>query len=127
MKTVMKDIETYIAQFPAGAQEIMVRLRELIRMYTPGAEELIMYGVPFYRYHGPFAGFAAYQDHVSFGCGADAMTEETSGALRAKGYRVGQATVQIQFGQSVPEAEIAAILKEKARRNERDMHAGTPQ
>lgn len=118
MKAVVKNVETYIAQFSKEAQDIMDRLRALIRENVPAAEESIMYGVPFYRYHGPFAGFAAYEDHVSFGCGADGMTDEAAAALREKGYRVGLATVQIRFDQAVPEAEITAILKAKARKND---------
>jgi uncharacterized protein YdhG (YjbR/CyaY superfamily) len=117
MKAVVKSVDAYIAQFPEAAQQIMNRLRALILLNVPEAEEKIMYGVPFYRHRDALGGFAAYQSHVSFGFGSDSLTEEIASALSEKGYHVGKATVQIRFDQSVPEREITAIVLTKLKLN----------
>ena len=39
-------VEAYIAQFPAGVQSILEKMRETIRRAAPDAEETIGYRMP---------------------------------------------------------------------------------
>jgi hypothetical protein len=55
---VHKDVDSYIEAFPPQARLILKALRKLIKLSTPGVEEKISWGVPFYRCDGPIGGFA---------------------------------------------------------------------
>ena len=112
-----KDVSAYIASAPREARAKLKELRELIRTTVPKAEEGISWGIPFYKYHGLLAGFAAFKNHVGFGF-ADHFTTEDSEALEAKGYTVGKKTIQIQFDQKVPVTVIKRLLKAKVKLNE---------
>jgi hypothetical protein len=45
--------------------------------------------VPFYKYHGVLAGFAAFKNHVSFGFAAVLQSEDRK-MLERKGYITGK-------------------------------------
>ena len=65
-----KDVDSYIASSGREAHPTLEELRKLIKSTIPGVEEGISWGVPFYKYHGVLAGFAAFRNQVSFGfCG----------------------------------------------------------
>lgn len=112
-----KNVEAYIAAAPSGAQPLLQQLRELVKSCIPQAEESISWNVPFYKYHGPLAGFAAYKNHVSFGIASGVLEKQEREALAKKGYKTGLRTLQIAFGQKVPAAIIKKILKERAQLN----------
>jgi len=113
-----KDVDSYITNSGRGARPILEELREIIKSTIPKAEERIWYGVPFYKYHGELAGFAAYKNHVSFGFGADVLQSKDRKMLEEKGYKTGKGTMQIRFDQKVPTTAIKKILKTKAKMNE---------
>ena len=62
-----KDVDYYITNSVIEAQPILKELQEMILSTFPKAEEGISWGVPFYKYHGNFAGFATYKKQVTFG------------------------------------------------------------
>ena len=113
-----KDVESYLAASAAEARSVLDELRAIIQSTVPQAEERISWGVPFYRYHGELAGFAAYKNHVSFGFGSDVLDPRDRETLEADGYKLGKQTMQIRFDQAVPVAAIQKILRAKARLNE---------
>ena len=49
-----------------AARPILRQLRRIITTAVPEAEETISYGMPFYRYHGRLAYFAAHKDKHHF-------------------------------------------------------------
>ncbi|HZN34425.1 MAG TPA: DUF1801 domain-containing protein [Pirellulaceae bacterium] len=59
-----KDIDAYFAQFPAGVQRILKKVRQTIRRAAPDAEEVISYQMPAFRQHGILVYFAAWKDHI---------------------------------------------------------------
>ena len=113
-----EDVDSYIAEADPKARPMLEELRELIRSTVPGVEEGISYGVPFYKHHGEFVGFAAFKNHVSFGFGSDVIPAGDRTALEADGYKLGKGTMQIRFDQDVPAEAIREILEAKARLNE---------
>ncbi len=60
-----------------------------LQLTIPKVEEGISWGVPFYKYHGELAGFAAYKKYVSFGFGAGVLQSEDHKMLEEKGYKTG--------------------------------------
>ena len=111
------DVDGYIAHAAEVARPQLEELRTLIRSAIPDAQESISWGVPFYRYHGPLAGLAAYTNHVSFGLGGDALRSKDRDGLEQAGYKTGKRTVQIRFGQEVPARAIEQILRAAAQTN----------
>jgi len=112
-----EDVDSYIASSGSEAHLTLEELRKLIKSTIPGVEEGISWGVPFYKYHGVLAGFAAFKNHVSFGFAAVLQIEDRK-ILEEKGYKTGKKTIQIRFDQKVPTTMIQQILKTKARMNE---------
>lgn len=113
-----KDVDSYIANSGREARPILKEIREIIISTIPKVEEGISWGVPFYKYHGELAGFAAYKNHVSFGFGAGVLQSKDRKMLEEKGYKTGKGTMQIKFDQKVPTTAIKKILKAKAKMNE---------
>ena len=67
---------------------MLEELRDLIRSTVPGVEEEGMgYGVPFYKHHGEFVGFAAFKNRVGFGFGYHVIPAGDRAALEADGYK----------------------------------------
>ena len=112
-----KDVDSYIAGSGREARPKLKEIRKIIRSAVPKAEEGISWGVPFYKYRGLLAGFAAFEKHVSFGF-AFALRGKDRKTLEEKGYKTGKKTVQIRFDQKAPAAVIKRILREKAKMNE---------
>lgn len=112
-----KDVDAYIAGSAEKARPKLKELRQIIKSTIPGVEEKISWGVPFYRYKGLLAGFAALKNHVSFGL-VTVLQDKERKILEKKGYKTGKKTIQIKFDQETPTTAIKQILKAKAKMNE---------
>lgn len=62
--TKPKDIDSYIAQFPADVQTILEQVRATIRDAAPAAKETISYQMPAFKQHGILIYFAARKRHL---------------------------------------------------------------
>ena len=113
-----KDVDSYIASSGEEARSKLKEIREIIKSTIPKVEEGISWGVPFYKYHGILAGFAAFKNHVSFGFCEIVIQSKDREMLEKKGYITGKKTIQIKFDQKVPTTVIKQILKAKAKMNE---------
>ena len=59
-----KDIDEYIARFPADVQAVLQDVRETIRRAAPRAEEVISYQMPAFKQHGILVYFAGWRKHI---------------------------------------------------------------
>jgi uncharacterized protein YdhG (YjbR/CyaY superfamily) len=59
-------IEEYIESSPAGIQDKLYKLNEVIRNAAPEAKEKISYGMPAYTLNGILVYFAAHTNHIGF-------------------------------------------------------------
>ena len=59
-----KDIDSYIAQFPADVQAILQKVRTTISSAAPEAKETISYLMPAFKQHGMLVYFAAWEKHI---------------------------------------------------------------
>jgi uncharacterized protein YdhG (YjbR/CyaY superfamily) len=59
-----KDIDGYIAQFPADVQAILQKVRTTISSAAPEAKETISYLMPAFKQHGMLVYFAAWEKHI---------------------------------------------------------------
>ena len=116
-KPTPDDVDSYIAAADPEARGKLGDIRDVLRSSVPEAEEGISWGVPFYKYKGPLAGFAAYKKHVSLGF-ADELHGEDREALEREGFATGKKTMRIAFDQAVPAAAIGKLLRAQAAANE---------
>ncbi len=114
-------VDSYIAASAEAAQPMMRQLRRIIIAAVPQAEETISYGMPFYRYHGRLAYFAAHKNHV--GLYALGPASQYPSELRAT--TTGRGTIQLLLGQPVPTKLIRDLVRARASRNRAaaDQHA----
>lgn len=113
-----ENVDSYIAEADKETRPKLEELRKIIRSATPSAEEGMLYGVPFYKYHGELAGFAALKNHVSLGFGAAGLPSKDRKMFEEKGYETGRATLLIKLDQKVPTAAITQVLRARAKTNE---------
>jgi uncharacterized protein YdhG (YjbR/CyaY superfamily) len=89
MMSSAPDVEAYIAEAPPARREALDRMRALCRDSLPGAEELILYGMPAYRQDGTLlVAFASQKNHLAiYGChgAVERRSEALSGVDRGKG------------------------------------------
>ena len=113
-KKIPKDADAYIAAAPEAVRSKLNELRSIIKSAAPSmAEEIISYGMPFYKYHGNLVGFAAYKDHLSlFG----AIPKELEPEL--KSYKTGRGSIQFPLEKPLPRRLIRKIVRARAERNE---------
>jgi uncharacterized protein YdhG (YjbR/CyaY superfamily) len=112
---VAKDIDEYIAGFPADAQRVMTQIRATIRKAAPGAEETISYRIPAFRLHGSFlVYFAGFKKHIGL-YPVPLTVPELKKALAP--YASGKATVQFPLDKAIPVAVITKIVRFRAKEN----------
>ena len=59
-----RNIDEYIAQFPADVQAVLEKVRTTIRRAAPDAKETISYRMPAFKSHGILVYFAAWKKHM---------------------------------------------------------------
>lgn len=109
-----RDIDDYIAGFPADVQQVLQEVRATIRKAAPEAEETIKYQIPTFTLNGNLVHFAAFQNHIGFypaPGGIEAFKEELSRYKGAKG------SVQFPLKQPMPLALISRIVKFRVKQN----------
>ncbi|MFZ5820463.1 MAG: iron chaperone [Chloroflexota bacterium] len=87
-KTTPQTIDEYIAGFPKDVQEILEKLRGVIRAAAPDAAETISYQIPTFTLAGNLVHFAAYKNHIGFYPAPSSIAEfenELSPYEKAKG------------------------------------------
>jgi uncharacterized protein YdhG (YjbR/CyaY superfamily) len=111
----METVDSYIASFPADVQEILNKIRTIIKENAPGAEEGFAYKMPSYRLNKkPLVYFAAFDNHVGFYAtpsGHSIFADELSKFKQGKG------SVQFPLNQPMPYDLIARIVRFRAEEN----------
>lgn len=103
-----ESIDEYIVQFSPGIQEILKKLRKVIREAAPDAEEKISYQMPAFALHGNLVYFAVGKNHIGFyptPSGISAFKQELSEYKGAKG------SVQFPIDKPLPYDLISKMVK----------------
>lgn len=113
-KTSCKSIDEYILEFPIEIQEILKKLRKVIKESAPDAEEKISYQMPTFVLHGNLVHFAAFKNHIGFypaPSGIDAFKDELSE------YKGGKGSIQFPLEKPLPYDLIREIVKFRVAEN----------
>lgn len=100
-------IDAYIAGFPEDVQQILSKIRELIRREAPDAEEAIKYQIPTFVLNGNLVHFAAFKKHIGLyptPSGIAAFARELAEYTNAKG------SVQFPLDRPIPYPLIRKIV-----------------
>jgi uncharacterized protein YdhG (YjbR/CyaY superfamily) len=117
-KPVAKNTDEYIAGFPAQVQEMLNKLRTIIKKTAPKAEEIISYQMPAYKYHGMLIYFAAYKGHIGLYPGASTVAAFANVLTK---YNTSKGTIQFELNKPLPVALIKQIVKYRIYENEEKM------
>jgi uncharacterized protein YdhG (YjbR/CyaY superfamily) len=110
--TPPKNIDEYIAGFPKDVQDILQKIRGIIKKAAPDAEEAIKYQIPTFVLGGNIVHFAAFQKHIGFyptPSGIEEFKDELSAYNSAKG------SVQFPLDKPIPFNLIRKIAKFRAK------------
>ena len=65
-KKTAQNMDEYIAGYPKDIQEILEKIRVIIRKAAPDAEETIKYEMPTFTLKGNLVHFAVFKKHIGF-------------------------------------------------------------
>jgi len=109
-------IDEYIGTFPKEVQEILKKLRAVIKEVAPNAEERISYRMPTFSQKGNLVHFAAYEKHIGFyptPSGIQAFKNELSVYEGAKG------SIKFPIDEQLPYTLIGKIVRFRVTENSR--------
>ncbi len=101
-------IDEYIAQFPQDVQQILNKIRALIKELAPEAMEKISYAMPGFYLNGMLVWFAGYEKHIGFyptGLGIEPFKDEISAYKSSKG------AVQFPLNKPIPYELIKKMVR----------------
>jgi len=82
MTSKAADVQTYIAELPAGRRAVIEKLRNLCRQHLTGYQECMDYGLPVYKRNGvPEVSFASQKQYISLYVLKKEVLDEFRGAL----------------------------------------------
>lgn len=111
-----KDPDDYLASLPIEKRAVLEDLRATIHLIVPDAEEMLVYGVPGFKYKGKsLCAYASFKQHFGFYPMSEGIIERYADAL--KDFKTSKGTVQFttenpiskQLLQNLIEARIAEI------------------
>lgn len=108
-------IDAYIATFPAEVQDILRRIRALIREEAPAATEAMSYQIPTYKLKRNLVHFAAFKKHVGFYPGPSGIAHFQD---RLAAYPSAKGSVRFPLDQPIPYELMREITRFRVREEE---------
>jgi uncharacterized protein YdhG (YjbR/CyaY superfamily) len=108
--------DEYIAQFSEDMQQILQKVRKVIKESTPGAVERISYGMPGFYLNGMLVWFAGHKTYIGFyptGEGIEAFKCELIS------YKFSKGAVQFPLDRPIPYDLIRKMVRYRVERNTR--------
>lgn len=109
-------VDEYILQFPVEVQDVLQKLRAVIKAAAPEAEETISYQMPAFSLNGVLVYFAAWRDHIGFyptSSGMNAFKEELSQ------YKGTKSSIHFPLTKPLPYELISQIVKFRVAENQK--------
>lgn len=106
-QTPPKTIDEYIAGFPEEVQQILQKIRSVIRQEAPLAQEAISYQMPTFKLNGNLVHFAAFKNHIGF-YPTPSGTEKFQKEIAR--YKSGKGSIQFPLDEPIPYDLIRKIV-----------------
>ncbi|MEP6617525.1 MAG: DUF1801 domain-containing protein [Ginsengibacter sp.] len=110
-----KNIDEYLSWQPEKVRSVLEKLRKTIIETAPGAEEVISYKMPAFKYHGILLYFAAFKNHCSLFAANSSLTDDMKAELKA--YKTSAGTIQFTIDNPLPAALVKKIVKARMKQN----------
>lgn len=109
------DVDTYIRDYPKNVQNILNKIRQVIQVAAPQAEEAVKYGIPTFMLNGRnLVHFGGFKNHIGF-------YPTPSGTIHFKkelsAYEGGKGSVQFPLDRPIPYTLIKKIVQFLAKDN----------
>jgi uncharacterized protein YdhG (YjbR/CyaY superfamily) len=117
-----KDIDSYIADFPAGTQKMLKQIRITIKKLVPKAEEKIVYGIPTFYLNGNLVHFGGAKNHIGFYPTPSAIVAFKN---ELKDYVTSKGTVQFPLDKPLPVNLITQMVEFRVMEAEEKAQAKT--
>lgn len=109
-----RTVDEYIIRFPSNIQNILQKIRQLIKDLAPNAEETISYQIPTFKLNGNLVHFAAYRTHIGFYPTPSALEEFKKELSK---YKLGKGTIQFPIDEPIPYDLIKKIVEFRINEN----------
>jgi len=109
-----RNIDEYIAGFPAEVREILETIRGTIQMAAPEATEKMSYGMPTFFLYGNLVHFAVAQKHYGFYPGPSGVSHFEE-ELHA--YNTSKGAIQFPANKPIPYDLISRIVQFRVAEN----------
>jgi len=109
-----KTVEEYFTAFPKPTRNILEGLRKIIKETAPGAEEVISYNMPAFKFHGMLVFYAVCKNHIGFYPTPSAI-KVFSDELAA--YETSKGAIQFPIEKAIPAALVKKIVKFRVKEN----------
>ena len=99
-KPKFNNMDAYIASLPRDVQNILEKIRQVIRKTVPEAVEAISYQIPTFKLNGKnLVHFAAWKDHIGF-----YATPSGNAAFKKElaQYKVAKGSIQFPLDEPIP-------------------------
>jgi uncharacterized protein YdhG (YjbR/CyaY superfamily) len=118
-KTSPTTVDDYIAQYPEALQEILNKIRAVIKEAAPEAVEKISYGMPGFFLNGGLVWFGVYKRHIGFYPLTDGMEAAIEGLTAYKGTK---GSLHFRLDQPLPYELIGKIVKYRVEENQNNVY-----
>jgi uncharacterized protein YdhG (YjbR/CyaY superfamily) len=116
-KTDYKTIDEYHYAYPAELQERMQSIRAIVHKAVPGAEEVISYQIPCFKYKGYLIYYSAYSKHISLSYPfSEALLKTFEKEL--KSLKVSKSAIQFPNADPLPLDLIKRIVEFRKKEND---------
>lgn len=109
------NIDEYIAGFPRDVQTLLQQVRTAVKTAAPGAEEMISYAIPAFRFEGHYLiYFAGFKNHI----GLYPVPSGPEWEKEFSGYKTsGKGTIQFPLNKAIPLELITKIVRYRMQEN----------
>lgn len=112
--TPFKDLDSYLACLSEGERVTLGKIRQSIKKAVPGAEEVISYQMPAFKFHGMLVWFAAFKNHYSLFIRPKVLQFFKD---ELKQYETSKSAIKFPKDKSVPVRLVSKIVKLAAKEN----------
>jgi uncharacterized protein YdhG (YjbR/CyaY superfamily) len=109
-------IDKYLDSLPPKEQEVLAKIRRMIKAAAPQAKETISYGMPTFDYHGHLVAFAAFKKHLSLFTMSGSYIEQHESEL--KSFAVSKGTIHFSADEPIPQTLVRKVVRDRMRENE---------